>query len=227
LLLTEVGVGYRFADAAEGVICKHAVQTSPHRRQSRNTIPTNPPLEGEGLIPSQIAVRGQKARRVRRLTTRLEAAYTWSVASGFAHPRGVRTLASQVAIRACAAASRTYAGGRKGGVVIAQTGFSGGALATLFLILHVAAGCVAILAGAAALSVAKGERQHRKIWHSVLRRDAGHGRVRDGAVRSQAAGHDSGQYLCHVLVASAWATVKRPEGTLGRFEKAAFLVAAG
>jgi len=51
---------------------------------------------------------------------------------------------------------------RKGETVIAQTGLVARAQVTVFLILHVAMGCVAILAGAAALSARKDQPLHRK-----------------------------------------------------------------
>jgi len=111
--------------------------------------------------------------------------------------------------------------------VIAQTGFAGGALATLFLILHVAAGCVAILAGAAALSVAKGERQHRKFGTAFFVAMLVMGAFATVLSVLRQPGTILGSIFVLYLVTSAWATVKRPEGTLGRFEKAAFLVAAG
>ena len=110
--------------------------------------------------------------------------------------------------------------------MIAQTGLTGGAMVTLFLILHVAAGCAAILAGAAALSVGKGERLHRKfgtmffvamlvmaVFATVL------------SILRQP-GTILGSIFVLYLVASAWVTAKRPEGTLGRFEKGAFAVVA-
>jgi hypothetical protein len=111
--------------------------------------------------------------------------------------------------------------------VIAQTGFSGGALVTLFLILHVAAGCVATLAGAAALSVAKGERRHRKFGAAFFVAMLVMGAFATLLSVLRQPGTIVGSIFVLYLVASAWATVKRPEGTLGRFEKIAFLVAAG
>lgn len=111
--------------------------------------------------------------------------------------------------------------------MIAQTGFAGGPLAILALILHVGAGCIAIVAGAAALSVRKGERLHRKFGTmffiamlvmaafatllSVLRQPA----------------TIIGSIFALYLVATAWATVRRTEGTTGRFEIFALLVVAG
>ncbi|HET7062641.1 MAG TPA: hypothetical protein VFI49_00085 [Rudaea sp.] len=111
--------------------------------------------------------------------------------------------------------------------MIAQTGFSGGALATLFLILHVAAGCAAILAGAAALSVAKGERLHRKFGTAFLVAMLVMGAFATVLSVLRQPGTILGSIFAMYLVASAWATVKRPEGTLGRFEKFALLVAVG
>jgi len=111
--------------------------------------------------------------------------------------------------------------------VIAQTGFSGGALPALFLILHVAAGCAAILAGAAALSVAKGEHLHRKFGTAFFVAMLVMGAFATVLSVLRQPGTILGSIFAMYLVASAWATVKRPEGMLGRFEKFAFLVAAG
>ena len=111
--------------------------------------------------------------------------------------------------------------------MITQTGFSGGALATLFLILHVAAGCAAILAGAAALSVAKGERLHRKFGTAFFVAMLVMGAFATVLSVLRQPGTIRGSIFAMYLVASAWATVKRPEGTLGRLETVAFLVAAG
>jgi len=111
--------------------------------------------------------------------------------------------------------------------VIAQTGFSGGALVTLLLILHVAAGCAAILAGAAALSVRKGERLHRKAGTAFFVAMLVMAAFATVLSVLRQPGTILGGIFVVYLVATAWATVKRPAGTLGHFEKFAFLVAAG
>jgi uncharacterized membrane protein len=111
--------------------------------------------------------------------------------------------------------------------MIAEAATPIGTLAMLLLIAHVGAGCIAILAGAATLSVRKGERLHRKfgfvffiamlvmaafaLFLSILRQP----------------GTIAGSIFTIYLVATARATVRRSEGTIGRFEKVAFLVAAG
>jgi uncharacterized membrane protein len=110
---------------------------------------------------------------------------------------------------------------------MAQTGFAGSALATLFLLLHVAAGCIAILAGAAALSARKGERLHRKFGTVFFVAMLVMGAFATTLSVLRQPGTILGSIFAMYLVASAWATIKRPEGTLGRFEKIAFLVAAG
>jgi uncharacterized membrane protein len=111
--------------------------------------------------------------------------------------------------------------------VIAQTGFiTGGAMVTLFLVLHVAAGWAAIIAGAAALSVAKGERLHRKFGTMFFVAMLVMGAFATVLSVLRQPGTILGSIFVIYLVASAWMTVKRPEGTLGRFERVAFAVAA-
>lgn len=103
---------------------------------------------------------------------------------------------------------------------------------TPFLITHIGAGSPALLSGAAALSVRKGERLHRVF-----------GTVFFLAMLTTSA---MGTYLALTLpqgttlrataivgiftfyfVVTAWATVRRQEPGIGLFEKAGFLVASG
>ncbi|MBB6188347.1 DUF2306 domain-containing protein [Rhodanobacter sp. MP7CTX1] len=104
------------------------------------------------------------------------------------------------------------------------------------LIVHVSAGCVGILSGAAALSVRKGERLHRAfgtvfflsmltvsalaIYLAIFVPPTAAG----GAPPSASV---SVGILTIYLVATAWMTVRRKEGCIGRFEKGALLVALG
>jgi hypothetical protein len=96
------------------------------------------------------------------------------------------------------------------------------------LIVHIGAGSLGILSGFAALAVAKGEPAHRALGTvffiamlimSVL-----------GSVLAfllpQRATIVIG-LLTFYLVATAWMTVKRPEGTIGRFEVGAFIFVLG
>src|SRR5437762_14096817 len=99
-----------------------------------------------------------------------------------------------------------------------------GTILTLALILHVSAGIVAILAGAAALSVRKGERLHRKFGNvfflSML--------TMLGLAMYLSVVKQPGTFVGSIfgiyLVATAWMTVKRTEGSIGSFERIAFLV---
>jgi uncharacterized membrane protein len=92
------------------------------------------------------------------------------------------------------------------------------------LILHVAAGTIGALAGAAALTVRKGERLHRAF-----------GGVFVAAMLTMAASatylsvlHQPGTFFTSIftfyLVASAWMTVRRPEGRVGLYEKIALAI---
>jgi uncharacterized membrane protein len=110
--------------------------------------------------------------------------------------------------------------------MIAQAGFSGAPLAMLALILHVSAGCIAILAGAAALSVRKGERLHRRFgtaFFSAMLLMSGFALLLSVLVQP---GTIIGSIFVLYLVATAWATAKRPEGTVGGFDKVAFFIVA-
>ena len=104
------------------------------------------------------------------------------------------------------------------------------------LIVHVSAGCLGILSGAAALSVRKGERLHRAfgtvfflsmltvstlaVYLAIFVPPTAAG----GAPPSASV---SIGILTIYLVATAWMTVRRTEGSVGRFEKGALLVALG
>ncbi len=92
------------------------------------------------------------------------------------------------------------------------------------LALHIGAGAVAILAGYGAMLVRKGGDRHRAF-----------GRVFVVAMLVLAAlatllaawiaqrGNVAAGLLFFYLVATAWMTVKRPAGSVGRFERGAFL----
>jgi uncharacterized membrane protein len=104
------------------------------------------------------------------------------------------------------------------------------------LICHVSAGTVAILSGAAALSVRKGERLHRAfgtvfflsmltvsalaVYLAVFVPPIFSGAAPPSASVSVA-------ILTIYLAATAWMTVRRKNGSVGLFEKGAFLVAFG
>jgi len=96
------------------------------------------------------------------------------------------------------------------------------------LILHIGAGGLGILSGAAAVSVCKGQRLHRAFGTafslSILTMSA------LGAYLafqiSQGATMAVGAFTFY-LVATAWATVRRKKRGVGPFEYGAFLVALG
>jgi hypothetical protein len=93
------------------------------------------------------------------------------------------------------------------------------------LILHIGAGSISILSGAAALSVRKGERLHRAFgsvfFLSMLAMSA------LGTYLAVFVPHRAsvavGILTCY-LVATAWMTIRRKEGSVGLFEYGALLV---
>ena len=104
------------------------------------------------------------------------------------------------------------------------------------LICHISAGTLGILSGAAALSVGKGERLHRAFgtvfFFSMLTVSALAlylalfvPPISSGAAPPSAS--VSVGILTIYLVATAWMTVRRKDGSVGLFEKGAFLVALG
>jgi uncharacterized membrane protein len=97
------------------------------------------------------------------------------------------------------------------------------------LILHIGAGAVGILSGAAALTARKGERLHRRFGNvffvSMLTMSAM--AIYLAATIPGQSGNLFGGAFTFYLVATAWATVRRKAGSIGRFEIGAFLVALG
>ena len=98
----------------------------------------------------------------------------------------------------------------------------------LILTLHIAAGSVGIGSGFTALLARKGEKLHRRagtiFFVSML--------VMSGIGAAMAAQRPDristvAGILTFYLVATAWATVRRTENRIGRFEPIAFLVASG
>ena len=101
------------------------------------------------------------------------------------------------------------------------------------LVIHVGAGSLAILSGAAALSVRKGERLHRAFgtvfFLSMLTGAALAVYLAIFVPPSAAGGAPPSAsvsigILTIYLVATAWMTVRRKQGSVGLFEKAALLV---
>lgn len=96
------------------------------------------------------------------------------------------------------------------------------------LIIHVTAGSLGILSGAAALSVRKGERLHR-VFGTVFFVSM----LTMSAMGAYLAFHKPDRLsmvtgvLTFYLVATAWMTVKRKESSLGQFEYGALLIVLG
>src|SRR5258707_7417460 len=96
------------------------------------------------------------------------------------------------------------------------------------LIIHVSAGSLAILSGAVALTVRKGERLHRifgTIFFLSMLTTAAFATYL--AVLIPQRNNIVGGIFVFYLVASAWVTVRRKEGTIRLFEYGALLVVLG
>ena len=93
------------------------------------------------------------------------------------------------------------------------------------LILHVSAGCLAILAGAVAVSVRKGDRVHRRFGAIFAVAMLVMGTFATYLSFLRQPGTIPGGILAGYLVATAWIVVRRREGTVGRFDLLAMLVA--
>ncbi|HEY2480611.1 MAG TPA: DUF2306 domain-containing protein [Caulobacteraceae bacterium] len=108
------------------------------------------------------------------------------------------------------------------------------AAATLGVIIHVSAGLVGILAGAAAISVRKGERLHRSfgtVFFVAMLTMAGAASVLAvvlvaRGVTSQWVNVFAGIFTLY-LVGTGWGAVKRKAGTVGRLEAGAFVAGVG
>jgi len=100
--------------------------------------------------------------------------------------------------------------------------------ATAILFLHIGGGSVGIVSGAVALLARKGERLHRvagsAFFVSMLTMSAIGATV--APFLSDRVSSVAG-VMTFYLVATAWMTVKRKEGTMGRFEIGGFFVALG
>jgi hypothetical protein len=95
------------------------------------------------------------------------------------------------------------------------------------LVLHVGAGCLAILAGAVAVSVRKGERLHRAFGKAFVVAMLVMGTFATYLSIAKQPGTIAGGILAAYLVATAWITVRRRENSVGRFETVAMCVALG
>jgi hypothetical protein len=96
------------------------------------------------------------------------------------------------------------------------------------LALHIGGGSIAILSGFGALVLEKGAHLHRlfgKIFVMAMVLMAALGTVLSIPLHQR--GNIAAGILAAYLVATAWMTVRRTEGTVGRFEKIAVLVPLG
>jgi uncharacterized membrane protein len=104
------------------------------------------------------------------------------------------------------------------------------AAAEAILILHISGAGIGLLSGAVALAVRKGGRLHRLAGNvffvSMLTMTAIGASVAPFLPQPQR-GSAIGGVITFYLVATSWATVRRKEGTVGRFEIGALLVALG
>lgn len=94
-------------------------------------------------------------------------------------------------------------------------------------LVHASAGVVGMLSGAAALSVVKGSRTHKRagtIFFLAMSATAASGAYL-GIVTNEAGNVIAGVLTLYVLI-TAWMTVRRPEGQAGWFEIGSFLLAA-
>ncbi len=101
------------------------------------------------------------------------------------------------------------------------------ALAAILLFLHIAGASVALVAGAVALIVRKGDQVHRAAGKVFVVSMVIMLAVAAGTspfLPDPQPGQVYGSIFVIYLVATAWMTVKRPEGQVGRFELAAFIL---
>jgi len=97
----------------------------------------------------------------------------------------------------------------------------------LLIIIHTLAGSTAILTGFAALSLPKSSKSHRTVGNIFVLTILflGLTGIYIAYSRSIMLSFVNGIFLCY-FVATAWMTVKRKAGTIGKFEWIAFFVAA-
>lgn len=101
------------------------------------------------------------------------------------------------------------------------------ALAAILLFLHIAGASAALVAGAVALTVRKGDRVHRAAGKVFVVSMVIMLAVAAGTspfLPDPQPGQVYGSIFVIYLVATAWMTVKRPEGQVGRFESGAFIL---
>jgi hypothetical protein len=105
--------------------------------------------------------------------------------------------------------------------------------AATILYLHIAGGSVGIVAGAAAVAVRKGRRLHAIAGHVFFASMLAMAGIGAAVAPFLASAQGDPKrfdafialFTCY-LVATSWVTVRRKAGTIGRFERAAFVFAA-
>ena len=108
------------------------------------------------------------------------------------------------------------------------------AAAIVGVVIHVSAGFIGILSGAAAIAVRKGESLHRafgNVFFVAMLTMAGVAAIMAAVlvargITAQWPNVFAGAFTLY-MVGTAWGTVKRKAGTVGRFEVGAFLAAVG
>lgn len=105
-------------------------------------------------------------------------------------------------------------------------------LATIGLILHIGGGTVGMVSGAGALAFPKGEPLHRlfgKVFIVAMLINAAMATTLASVLVSRGVSAQwsnvFGGFATFYLVATAWMTVRRPAGTIGRFEIGALIFA--
>lgn len=99
-----------------------------------------------------------------------------------------------------------------------------------WVIVHIAAGCIAILAGYTAVLAAKGEKLHRivgTVFVAAMLTGTSVAVYLAASLLGQLPGqipNVAGGALAFYLTLSAYMTVKRKEGTIGTFERVSFLI---
>jgi uncharacterized membrane protein len=99
-----------------------------------------------------------------------------------------------------------------------------------WVVVHIAAGCIGILAGYTAVLAAKGGRLHRNVgavFVGAMLIGTAVAVYLAASLLGQLPGqiaNVAGGALAFYLVLSAYMTVKRPEGAIGAFERVSFLI---
>jgi hypothetical protein len=102
--------------------------------------------------------------------------------------------------------------------------------ASAILFAHIGGGAVGLVSGAVAILARKGERLHRvagTVFFVAMLTMAGIGATVSPFLDTEQWTNTTAGAFTFYLVATAWVTVRRAEGRVGRFEVGALLVAVG